>query len=117
MVLREVGCLSVLLYPRGYARFSGGESRANGHENRRFKDLQDREVEEGIEDGINLPSMEIARTFAVETIDHPHPLGNYNVPFLFPSLLFPFLLFSSLLFPLPFPLQFICSSEFDQTSI
>ncbi|KAG4033654.1 hypothetical protein MFRU_004g01580 [Monilinia fructicola] len=41
----------------------------------RFKDLQDRELEEGIEDGINLPSMEIARTFAVETIDHPHPLG------------------------------------------
>ncbi|CCD44584.1 hypothetical protein BofuT4_P054850.1 [Botrytis cinerea T4] len=41
----------------------------------RFKDLQDREFEEGIEDGINLPSMEIARTFAVETIDHPHPLG------------------------------------------
>ncbi|KAI9641987.1 hypothetical protein NHQ30_009857 [Ciborinia camelliae] len=41
----------------------------------RFKDLQDREIAEGIEDGINLPSMEIARTFAVETIDHPHPLG------------------------------------------
>lgn len=41
----------------------------------RFKDLQDREIEEGIEDGINLPSMEIARTFAVETIDHPHPMG------------------------------------------
>ncbi|THV44613.1 hypothetical protein BGAL_0607g00070 [Botrytis galanthina] len=41
----------------------------------RFKDLQDREIEEGVEDGINLPSMEIARTFAVETIDHPHPLG------------------------------------------
>ncbi|KAF7908501.1 uncharacterized protein EAF01_004256 [Botrytis porri] len=41
----------------------------------RFKDLQDREIEEGVEDGVNLPSMEIARTFAVETIDHPHPLG------------------------------------------
>ncbi|QSZ36610.1 hypothetical protein DSL72_006490 [Monilinia vaccinii-corymbosi] len=41
----------------------------------RFRDLQDREIEDGIEDGINLPSMEIARTFAVETIDHPHPLG------------------------------------------
>ncbi|ESZ96600.1 hypothetical protein SBOR_3022 [Sclerotinia borealis F-4128] len=41
----------------------------------RFKELQEREIEEGIEDGINLPSMEIARTFAVETIDHPHPLA------------------------------------------
>ncbi|TAQ88169.1 hypothetical protein B7494_g3476 [Chlorociboria aeruginascens] len=41
----------------------------------RFKDLQDREIEEGNEDGIKLPSMEIARTFAVETIDYPHPLG------------------------------------------
>ncbi|KAF4625291.1 hypothetical protein G7Y89_g12881 [Cudoniella acicularis] len=41
----------------------------------RMKDLQDREVEEGIEGGINLPSMEIARTFAVETIDYPSPLG------------------------------------------
>lgn len=50
----------------------------------RFKDLQDREIEEGVEDGINLPSMEIARTFAVETIDHPHPLGP-DPPFL-PSL-------------------------------
>lgn len=75
----------------GYGRFSGGESRANGHANHRFKDLRNREVEEGIEDGINLPSMEIARTFAVETIDHPHPLGNYSVPFLFLSLLFSFL--------------------------
>ncbi|KAM3064865.1 hypothetical protein ACMFMG_011955 [Clarireedia jacksonii] len=41
----------------------------------KFKELQEREIEEGNENGINLPSMEIARTFAVETIDHPHPLG------------------------------------------
>lgn len=54
----------------------------------RFKDLQDREFEEGIEDGINLPSMEIARTFAVETIDHPHPLGT-DSPFPFSLLVVP----------------------------
>lgn len=54
----------------------------------RFKDLQDREIEEGVEDGINLPSMEIARTFAVETIDHPHPLGAD------PSFLISFFIFS-----------------------
>ncbi|KAG9237061.1 hypothetical protein BJ875DRAFT_184650 [Amylocarpus encephaloides] len=41
----------------------------------RMRDLEDREVEEGITDGINLPPVEIARTFAVETIDYPHPLG------------------------------------------
>lgn len=41
----------------------------------RMKDLQERELEEGNEDGVKLPSVEIARTFAVETIDYPHPLG------------------------------------------
>jgi len=45
--------------------------------------LQERETAEGIEpeeDGaINLPSMEVARTFSVETIDYPHPLGVHQV--------------------------------------
>ncbi|TVY39307.1 hypothetical protein LSUB1_G003618 [Lachnellula subtilissima] len=41
----------------------------------RMRDLEDREIEEGVEDGIKLPSVEIARTFAVETIDYPNPLG------------------------------------------
>ena len=41
----------------------------------RILDLQKREQGEGIEDGIKVPSMEIARTFAVETIDFPNPLG------------------------------------------
>jgi hypothetical protein len=41
----------------------------------RMRELQDREIEEGVEGGIKLPSVEIARTFAVETIDYPHPLG------------------------------------------
>ena len=41
----------------------------------RMKEVELREAEEGIEDGMKLPSMEIARTFAVESIDYPHPLG------------------------------------------
>jgi len=41
----------------------------------RMRDLEKKESEEGIEAVINLPSKEIARTFAVETIDYPHPLG------------------------------------------
>jgi len=45
--------------------------------------LQEREAAEDIqpeEDGaINLPSMEVARTFSVETIDYPHPLGVHQV--------------------------------------
>jgi hypothetical protein len=41
----------------------------------RILDLQKQELEKGIEDGIKVPSMEIARTFAVETIDFPNPLG------------------------------------------
>jgi hypothetical protein len=40
-----------------------------------MRDLEDRDIENGIEHGIKLPSMEIARTFAVETIDYPNPLG------------------------------------------
>ncbi|TVY17931.1 hypothetical protein LARI1_G004465, partial [Lachnellula arida] len=40
-----------------------------------MRDLEDREIEEGVEGGIKLPSVEIARTFAVETIDYPNPLG------------------------------------------
>lgn len=28
---------------------------------------------------IELPSMEVARTFSVETIDYPHPLGVHQV--------------------------------------
>ncbi|KAH8683141.1 hypothetical protein BGZ60DRAFT_359322, partial [Tricladium varicosporioides] len=49
----------------------------------RLVELQDREEAEGInpeaEGAINLPSMEIARTFSVETIDYPHPLGVHQV--------------------------------------
>jgi hypothetical protein len=41
----------------------------------RVSELKKKEVEDGEEDGIKLPSMEIARTFAVETIDYPNPLG------------------------------------------
>jgi len=43
----------------------------------RLKELQEREEAERGEgmSSIKLPSMEIARTFAVETIDYPHPLG------------------------------------------
>jgi hypothetical protein len=41
----------------------------------RMRDLEDREIEEGVEGGIKLPSVEIARTFAVETIDYPNPMG------------------------------------------
>ncbi|TVY92786.1 hypothetical protein LAWI1_G001052 [Lachnellula willkommii] len=49
----------------------------------RFKELQEREEAEGIqpeEDGaINLPSVEVARTFSVKTIDYPHPLGVHQI--------------------------------------
>lgn len=41
----------------------------------RLQELQQQDDEKGILDGIKLPSMEIARTFAVETIDYPRPLG------------------------------------------
>jgi len=45
--------------------------------------LSEQELAQGIsplENGaINLPSMEIARTFSVETIDYPHPLGVHQV--------------------------------------
>jgi len=49
----------------------------------RLVELQERENAEGIQpeqDGaINLPTMEVARTFSVETIDYPHPLGVHQV--------------------------------------
>jgi len=49
----------------------------------RLNELQAEEKQQGIEPdeegAINLPSMEIARTFAVETIDYPHPLGVHQV--------------------------------------
>ncbi len=42
----------------------------------RMKELQERDEGAGVvENTIKLPSMEIARTFAVESIDYPHPLG------------------------------------------
>lgn len=48
-----------------------------------MRELQDEENSEGIEPSdegaINLPSMEVARTFSVETIDYPHPLGVHQV--------------------------------------
>lgn len=46
-------------------------------------ELQAEEAAEGIEPkaegAINLPTMEVARTFSVETIDYPHPLGVHQV--------------------------------------
>ncbi|KAF4630409.1 hypothetical protein G7Y89_g7730 [Cudoniella acicularis] len=49
----------------------------------RLVKLQRTESSEGIEPeaegAINLPSMEVARTFSVETIDYPHPLGVHQV--------------------------------------
>ena len=46
-------------------------------------ELQELEIEANVElddeGAINLPSMEIARTFAVETIDYPNPLGVHQV--------------------------------------
>ncbi len=41
----------------------------------RLGEMRQAEEEAGVENGIKLPSMEIARTFAVESIDYPHPLG------------------------------------------
>ncbi|CZT47743.1 uncharacterized protein RSE6_08342 [Rhynchosporium secalis] len=41
----------------------------------RMTDLRGEDEENGITDGILLPTMETARTFAVETIDYPTPLG------------------------------------------
>lgn len=49
----------------------------------RLTEYQAQEKELGIEPeeegAVNLPTMEIARTFAVETIDYPHPLGVHQV--------------------------------------
>jgi hypothetical protein len=46
-------------------------------------EYQEQDKAQGIEPeeegAINLPGMEIARTFAVETIDYPHPLGVHQV--------------------------------------
>lgn len=46
-------------------------------------ELQSEEQEEEIAPttpgAVNLPSMEVARTFSVETIDYPHPLGVHQV--------------------------------------
>ena len=48
-----------------------------------MKELQAEDAKNGhspTDDGaINLPSMEVARTFSVETIDYPHPLGVHQV--------------------------------------
>jgi hypothetical protein len=48
-----------------------------------LNELRKDEEKEGIEPedegAINLPTMEIARTFSVETIDYPHPLGVHQV--------------------------------------
>lgn len=38
-----------------------------------MKDLKNNLMEKCIDEVINLPSMEIARTIAVETIDYPYP--------------------------------------------
>ena len=46
----------------------------------RMLDLQAIQAAEGMTEGVvNLPSIEIARTFAVETIDYPNPLGLQHV--------------------------------------
>ncbi len=49
----------------------------------RMKERQEEEKEQGIkpeeEGAINLPTMEVARTFSVETIDYPHPMGVHQV--------------------------------------
>jgi len=49
----------------------------------RMTELQAEEANVGIkpkdEGAINLPTMEVARTFSVETIDYPHPLGVHQV--------------------------------------
>jgi len=49
----------------------------------RMTELQEQEIAKGVqqdeEGSISLPSMEVARTFAVETIDYPNPLGVHQV--------------------------------------
>ena len=44
-----------------------------------MNDLIEAEEAEGIEPSIKLPTMEVSRTFSVETIDFPHPLGVHQV--------------------------------------
>ncbi|CZR51562.1 uncharacterized protein PAC_01439 [Phialocephala subalpina] len=51
----------------------------------RFNDLMNKDVEETGDSKIKLPSMEIARTFAVETIDYPSPLGLHQPTRWFPA--------------------------------
>ncbi|KAE8450314.1 hypothetical protein EG329_006742 [Mollisiaceae sp. DMI_Dod_QoI] len=51
----------------------------------RFTDLMNKDIEETGESKIKLPSMEIARTFAVETIDYPSPLGLHQPTRWFPA--------------------------------
>lgn len=43
-----------------------------------MQELQSQESEEEVAP-IELPSVEVARTFSVETIDYPHPLGVHQV--------------------------------------
>ncbi|RDL35372.1 uncharacterized protein BP5553_07303 [Venustampulla echinocandica] len=49
----------------------------------RFKEIQEQQEAEGIdpetEGAINLPTVGVARTFSVESIDYPHPLGVQEV--------------------------------------
>ncbi|KAK6582859.1 hypothetical protein PZA11_005267 [Diplocarpon coronariae] len=71
--------------------FDWEEEKQKGNENRfedqyyynRMNELRAEEEEAGIdpksEGAINLPTMEVARTFSVETIDYPHPLGVHQV--------------------------------------
>jgi hypothetical protein len=48
-----------------------------------MKEIQREEEKQGIEPeeegAINLPTVEVAKTFSVETIDYPHPLGVHQV--------------------------------------
>jgi hypothetical protein len=48
----------------------------------RLKELAERDEEEEAENPVRLPTMEEARSFAVETIDYPAPLGLQYVPLL-----------------------------------
>lgn len=75
VVFREVSLvfLFCLLRGVGFEEVKGRQLLIFGFY--RMAELRDADEEAGIEDGIRLPSMEIARTFAVETIDFPSPLG------------------------------------------
>lgn len=48
----------------------------------RLQEIQVRQERDGLQPGeeeIVMPSLEVARTFSVETIDFPHPLGVHQV--------------------------------------